>query len=120
MMFVLAPYQRPARGGGEEEHLPVRPTYRTMRVLEAIGMLPRSNNREIAEAAGMRDQGQTSKLLNRLERRGLVQNAGLGAAHGEPNAWLLTAAGKRILEAAGDSHAFDRRGARSAAAGSVA
>jgi hypothetical protein len=120
MTFVVAPYQRVARGGAEQEHLPVRSTYRTMRVLEAIGTLPRSNNREIAEAAGLRDQGQTSKLLNRLARRGLVHNAGLGAAHGEPNAWLLTVAGKRILEAASHAHALDQRGARSPVAGSVA
>jgi hypothetical protein len=99
MVFITAPYQRIVPGVADQEHLPVRPTYRTTRVLEAIGALPRSNNREIAEAAGLRDPGQTSKLLNRLERRGLVQNVGLGAAHGEPNAWVLTASGRRVLEA---------------------
>jgi hypothetical protein len=99
MAFIAVPYQRVAIGVSEQQHLPVRPTYRTTRVLEAIGALPRSNNREIAEAAGLRDQGQTSKLLGRLERRGLVQNVGLGAAHGEPNAWMLTASGRRVLDA---------------------
>jgi IclR helix-turn-helix domain len=98
LAFIAASYRRATPGSGEHRHPPVRPTYRTTRVLEAIGALPRSNNREIAEAAGMRDQGQTSKLLNRLERRGLVQNVGLGAAHGEPNAWVLTASGRRVLE----------------------
>jgi len=102
LAFIVAPYRRATAGAGEQQHLPVRPTYRTTRVLEAIGALPRSNNREIAQMAGLRDQGQTSKLLNRLERRGLVQNVGLGATHGEPNAWVLTASGQRVLEAGRD------------------
>ncbi len=100
MAFILGLYQRNGRGVSEREHLPVRPTYRTTRVLEAVSAAPRSNNREIADAAGLRDQGQTSKLLSRLEQRGLVENVGLGAAYGEPNEWLLTAAGGRVLEAA--------------------
>ena len=83
---------------GPELGLPVRATYRTTRVLEAIADRPRSNNREIADAAGLRDEGQTSKLLSRLEQRGLVENVGLGAAYGEPNEWLLTGAGRRVLE----------------------
>ena len=78
----------------------MRPTYRTTRVLSAIAASPRSSNREIADAAGLRDEGQTSKLLSRLEQRGLVENVGLGAAYGEPNEWLLTASGQRMLQAA--------------------
>jgi hypothetical protein len=85
-----------------------RVTYRTGRVLGAIGAAARSNNREIAEAAGLRDEGQTSKLLSRLERRGLIENVGLGAAYGEPNAWLLTASGERVLE---DARRHLQRGA---------
>jgi DNA-binding MarR family transcriptional regulator len=84
----------------ELEHLPVRPAYRTMRVLKAVGASPRSNTRETADAAGLRDEGQISKLLRRLEQRGLVENVGLRAAYGEPNEWLVTAAGERFLEAA--------------------
>ncbi len=83
----------------DELALPVRATYRTTRVLSAIAARPRSNNREIADAAGLRDEGQTSKLLSRLEQRGLAENVGLGAAYGEPNAWLLTASGERALNA---------------------
>ena len=79
----------------------MRATYRTTRVLETIADRPRSNNREIADAAGLRDEGQTSKLLSRLERRGLIENVGLGAAYGEPNEWLLTGAGGRVLNAVG-------------------
>jgi AcrR family transcriptional regulator len=79
--------------------LPVRTTYRTTRVLSAIGDSPGLSNREIAEAAGLSDEGQTSKLLRRLEQRGLVENFGLGQPHGGANAWRLTAYGARVLDA---------------------
>jgi AcrR family transcriptional regulator len=79
--------------------LPVRATYRTTRVLSAIGGSPRLSNRDIADAAGLSDEGQTSKLLRRLERRGLVENVGLGQAFGGANAWILTGYGEEVLEA---------------------
>jgi hypothetical protein len=100
MSFIVGSYQGSERDVAELEHLPVRPTYRTTRVLDAIAFAPRSNNREIADVAGLRDAGQTSKLLSRLEKRGLVENVGLGAGYGEPNEWLLTPAGERTLLAA--------------------
>jgi hypothetical protein len=78
--------------------LPVRATHRTSMVLQAIARAPYSNNREIAQAAGLADEGQTSKLLARLGRKGVIENVGAGAARGEPNAWLLTPAGQRMLE----------------------
>ncbi len=111
--FALAPYRgsrvelapEPGRvdavveRGAQARCLPVRTTYRTTRVLSAIGDSPGLSNREIAEAAGLSDEGQTSKLLRRLERRGLVENVGLGQPHGGPNAWLLTSYGERVLKA---------------------
>ena len=60
---------------------------------------PRLSNRDIADAAGLSDEGQTSKLLRRLERRGLVENVGLGQAFGGANAWILTSYGKEVLDA---------------------
>ncbi len=112
MPLVIGPYQgadgclalrRVAAGrdrqGPRSERSPVRATYRTTRVLSAIGAAPHLSNREIAEVAGVSDEGQTSKLLRRLERRGLVENVGLGQAYGEANAWLLTAYGEGVLEA---------------------
>ncbi len=81
--------------------LPMRLTYRTMRVLGAITERPGSSNREIGDAAGASDQGQISKLLTRLEKLGLVENT-TGQGHqptGEPNAWCLTALGERVSEA---------------------
>ena len=110
--FIAAQYPGPggcveqralATGRTESEprvrRLPVRATYRTTRVLSAIGASPRLSNRDIADAAGLSDEGQTSKLLRRLERRGLVENVGLGQAFGGANAWILTSYGKEVLEA---------------------
>ncbi len=129
MAFIVAPYLgqaaaqaelegRPS-GGGEGSvsepglararaisgatELPIRATHRTTLVLRAIARAPYSNNREIAEASGLSDEGQTSKLLSRLERQGVIENVGIGAARGEPNAWLLTASGKRALTLIGES-----------------
>ncbi|HTZ64273.1 MAG TPA: winged helix-turn-helix domain-containing protein [Solirubrobacteraceae bacterium] len=92
--------------------LPIRVTHRTTMVLRAIAQAPYSNNREIAEAAGLADEGQTSKLLARLERQGVIENVGIGAARGEPNAWLLTLAGQRALAAIGDAATPRARGTR--------
>jgi hypothetical protein len=83
--------------------LPIRVTHRTTLVLQAIARAPYSNNREIAYAAGITDEGQASKLLARLERRGVIENVGVGPARGEPNAWLLTASGRRAVEVIGES-----------------
>ena len=87
-----------ARAISDAAELPVRATHRTTLVLRAIAQTPYLNNREIAKAAGLVDEGQTSKLLTRLERRGVIENVGIGASRGEPNAWLLTAVGRRTLE----------------------
>ncbi len=89
--------------------LPIRVTHRTTLVLRAVAQAPYSNNREIAQAAGITDEGQASKLLARLEGRGVVENVGLGPARGEPNAWLLTASGRRAVEGISQSFASVRR-----------
>jgi hypothetical protein len=94
-----APNEAAGRSAGPLDGLPIRATYRTTRVLRAIGAAPRSSNREVAQAAELSDEGQTSKLLGRLERRGLIENVGLGAACGEPNAWVLTAIGRQVVVA---------------------
>ncbi len=52
----------------------MRLTYRTVRVLMAIAELPGGSNREVAERAGIVDQGQISKMLTRLEYQGLIVN----------------------------------------------
>jgi AcrR family transcriptional regulator/DNA-binding MarR family transcriptional regulator len=79
--------------------LPMRLTYRTLRVLTVVGDSPGVSNREVGEAAEVGDQGQMSKLLARLERLGLICNSGRGQSHGEPNAWRLTTLGEQVRSA---------------------
>jgi AcrR family transcriptional regulator/DNA-binding MarR family transcriptional regulator len=83
------------------EGLPMRITYRTLRVLGAVAEHPGASNRTVGEAADTYDQGQISKLLARLEGLGLIENTS-GNDHkptGEPNAWRLTPRGKEIEQA---------------------
>jgi AcrR family transcriptional regulator len=79
--------------------LDMRLTYRTLRVLAAIGASPGASNRQIAQWAEVSDQGQISKLLSRLESLGLIHNAGIGHLKGEPNAWELTPKGQEVEQA---------------------
>jgi AcrR family transcriptional regulator/DNA-binding MarR family transcriptional regulator len=81
--------------------LPLRFTYRTARVLATIASHPGASNRHVGEGAGMTDQGQTSKLLKRLEQAGLIQNSAPGRDSGEPNAWQLTPRGQEVDTALG-------------------
>lgn len=76
--------------------LDMRLTYRTVRVLLAVTGCPGSSNRAIALAADIHDQGQTSKLLARLEKLKLIENTGVGRARGGPNAWVLTERGAEM------------------------
>lgn len=75
-------------------------TYRTRRVLGAIAELSgrgaNPSNREVSHAAGIRDQGQMSKLLARLEGLGLIENTCRKWSAGEPKAWGLTAKGEEV------------------------
>lgn len=90
------------------QDIPMRVTYRTMRVLSAIGARPGSSNREIGDVAGIVDQGQISKLLARLERLGLIANEGAGQSEGLPNSWTLSAKGVLVERAAGTSSGAER------------
>ncbi|HXC23331.1 MAG TPA: hypothetical protein VNU28_01990 [Solirubrobacteraceae bacterium] len=84
-------------GRSTQEALATRLTYRTARVLRAIAELPAASNREVAERAGIVDQGQISKILTRLEFQGLVANrSGASAARGTPNSWWLTERGEAL------------------------
>jgi AcrR family transcriptional regulator/DNA-binding MarR family transcriptional regulator len=74
-----------------------------------------SSNLEVARAAGVKDQGQISKLLARLEGVGLLENTG-GHAQGVPNAWRLTPRGEEVLRAgASQDHPSSSSDARSMA-----
>jgi hypothetical protein len=117
MGMIVLPYRGPAAAGRELSRpssrrrrvrpperdplrdLDMRLTYRTVRVLGAVASNPGSSNRMIANASGVVDQAQISKLLVRLEHRGLVSNHGAGPGRGEPNAWRLTMWGEEIERA---------------------
>ncbi len=89
-----------------------------MRVLRAIAELPAASNREVAERAGIVDQGQISKILTRLEYQGLVANrSGASAARGTPNSWWLTERGEALEREVGQRRSAIRT--RLAARGKV-
>lgn len=90
---------RRRRTGNPLKDLEMRLTYRTVRVLIAIGAQPGVSNRRIGDAAGISDQGQISKLLGRLDQLGLIENSGFGQAKGESNSWYLTERGREIERA---------------------
>jgi AcrR family transcriptional regulator/DNA-binding MarR family transcriptional regulator len=81
--------------GGPTQGVEMRLTYRTTRVLSAIAERPGASNREVADSAGIVDQGQISKLLGRLENLGLIENA-LEQGRGSANAWVLSPRGERV------------------------
>ncbi len=76
--------------------LQMRWTYRTARVVQGISEMPGASNRQIADYAGIHDQGQVSRLLARLQRLGLIVNACDGHLKGEPNRWSLTPLGDEV------------------------
>jgi hypothetical protein len=115
MAFIVRPYLGQAVASVELSGVPalseeergaggrrLYATRRTRLVLGAIASSPRSSNREIAAAAGLVDEGQTSKLLRRLAERGLIENVGFGQQGGRSNAWLLTSRGESMLARLGE------------------
>jgi AcrR family transcriptional regulator/DNA-binding MarR family transcriptional regulator len=119
MSLILLPYmgaakasrelgrsaRRPSLGGSAkpvsvDEEPEMRLTYRTALVLRTIGESPGASNREVADQAGIVDQGQISRLLSRLEGLGLIANRGglAGAGgRGAANAWVLTPQGEQVV-----------------------
>jgi AcrR family transcriptional regulator len=93
----------PAEGAQlEDPGAGVRLTYRTTRVLRAIADYPGASNREVADRAEIVDQGQVSKLLSRLQARGLITKAGELRARGAPNSWRLSERGELLLRESAD------------------
>jgi AcrR family transcriptional regulator len=85
-------------GPGGSSGATVRLTQRTALVLGAIADYPGASNREVADRAGVVDQGQISKLLARLQAAGLIVNIGDGPpARGAPNSWRLSERGEALL-----------------------
>ena len=90
---------RPPAPANPLRDLGMRLTYRTVSVLLSVAAHPGSSNRQVGLLADIQDQGQTSKLLTRLERLGLIENTGAGHARGAPNAWQLTDRGAAVQRA---------------------
>jgi AcrR family transcriptional regulator len=91
-----------------------RRTYRTLRVIQAVGELSArgagASNREVAEHAGISDSGQTARVLARLEGLGLIENSVLWPGRGEANSWRLTAWGEAVWDAVRDATADEVEG----------
>ncbi|HST56783.1 MAG TPA: TetR family transcriptional regulator [Solirubrobacteraceae bacterium] len=94
-----APSLPGAHGADPLDGLGMRLTYRTLRVLNVIFEHPGASNREIGKRAGISDQGQTSKLLARLQKLQLIQNSGGGPSRGAPNVWTLTSKSRQAMDA---------------------
>ena len=73
----------------------IRVTYRTLRVLTALVENPGASNRQVAELAGINDQGQISRILRRLSEQQLVRNEGENR-NGAPKRWHLTDRGRAL------------------------
>ena len=69
---------------------------REIEVLTVIAGEPGLNNKAVALHAGVSDEGYASRLLARLQRRGLIESARDPSRPGAPNAWRLTVAGERL------------------------
>ena len=86
----------------ESSHRAFRMTVLTRDVLGTVASLGGQgfspSNREIALAAGVKDEGQISKLLARLQSQGLLENTGPVTA-GAAKAWQLTPRGEEVLSA---------------------
>ena len=79
----------------------MRMTYRAARALRAIEQAPGASNGRVSELAGVADEGEMSRLLERLAGLGLVHDDGAGSAPGVPRVWRLTARGAEVERAVG-------------------
>ncbi len=112
LLLGSSPADQPPAGAVERGAIsascpPIPVTRRTTLALEAIARAPRSSNRDVAAAAGIGDEGQTSHLLGRLAQRGLIAKVPPRSGSRRENAWLLTASGQRVIELLGLASATD-------------
>jgi AcrR family transcriptional regulator/DNA-binding PadR family transcriptional regulator len=84
--------------GAVAESRDVRSVERTYSILAVVAERGGLNNREVGEGVRLRDQGQISRLLARLQERGLLENRA-GQNPGSAKAWWLTAKGEEFLRA---------------------
>lgn len=98
------------------EGLRLRMTHRTVAVLVTISAEPGLSNLELSKRAGIRDQGQISRLLARLSHLGLIENTGGGASMGTTNAWRLTPKGAQVDKTIAQGFPTEAWGAKAARA----
>jgi AcrR family transcriptional regulator len=94
-----SPRQPELSAGNPLGSLGTRLTYRTIQVLSFVAGHAGASNREIAEGAGVADQGQISKLLIRLASLDLIENVVETPGRGFANAWRITPKGEEIRRA---------------------
>lgn len=125
MDFVVEPYlgagaasadrmrdpSLPAPALAEARILPIRAHPRVLRALRVIASTPGVSNRDVEAAVSAKDTRgrEIWQVLKPLQQRGLIENTRPGGAPGDPNAWRLTAYGRRTLELVGESHATPPR-----------
>jgi DNA-binding MarR family transcriptional regulator len=78
-----------------------RLNHRAASVLTVIGSEPGLNSRELASRDGVKDEGQMSRLLSRLERLGLIENTREAQRRGDMKAWQLTVTPEELEAAIG-------------------
>jgi AcrR family transcriptional regulator/DNA-binding MarR family transcriptional regulator len=93
-----------------------RMTALTHHVLTAVTELGEQganpSNREIAQAAGVKDEGQISRLLARLQTHGLLENTAGQTSPG--NAWRITPRGAELLSVSNPAPGKAKQSARGA------
>jgi AcrR family transcriptional regulator len=85
----------PDREPGLAVGLNIRLTYRTVTVLAVIAAQSGLSNAQVGERAGVKDQGQISKLLARLAGLELIEDVGPGG-RGTAKAWRLSERGEAL------------------------
>ena len=59
---------------------------------------PNASTRELADAAGVSDEAEATRLLARMEELGLISSRNANSS-GAFKAWQLTADGRRLVQA---------------------
>lgn len=71
-------------------------------MLRVIAAQPGLSNKEVALRAGLRDEGQISRVLTRLSRLGILETTRDDRIPGPTNAWRLTTLGAQLEAAVRD------------------
>jgi hypothetical protein len=71
--------------------------------LPGEGIAAGASSKHVADASGITDPGQISRLLSRLRRYELIQDTGVGPAKGKARAWTLAERGQGILQVTGQA-----------------